>query len=406
MDYEPHNPFGEDNYEPQKPFQTDIRKERKKKKRKQNMKKLALVCGIITVAAVIFFTKGIWSPYVYDILEKTQETIINDGELAEGNFPISLGEGSTSSTFAECDDDLVVATDTYITFFDDNANKINSIQHTQSNPALSVSSDMVLAYDFNGYSFSVMTKKGEVFKKTLDNVIISAKISESNYIAVITQTDKYPSYLTVYDSKGKECFKWANGQRITSIDFNSSGDGAIVATLEAKGGLPSTTLNGISFYKTEQTFKSDEINSLVFGVQEMSDNSIWAICQDKYVKLSSNGKTEKEYLYKSELKSFSSNEDTLSLAFDSVSVDGTSRLILIESDTEPVEITINEKVKTIKTFFSHTFVLTDKTISAYNARGKSISKANVKNDYVDFEYIDGNIFFMGYRDINKIEFEY
>lgn len=393
-------------YEPQKPFQTDIRKERRKKKLKQNMKKLALVGGILIAAAVVFFTKGIWSPYVYDILEKTQETIVNDGELAEGNFPISLGEGSTSSTFAECDDDLVVATDTYITFFDDNANKINSIQHTQSNPVLSTSSDMVLAYDLNGYSFSVMTKKGEVFKKTLDNVIISAKISESNYVAVITETDKYPSYLTVYDSKGKECFKWANGERITSFDFTSSGDGAIAATLEAKNGLPSTTLNGISFDKTEPIFTSDKIDCLVFGAQEMSDNSIWAVCQDKYVKLSSDGKTEKEYMYKSELKSFSSNEDTLSLAFNSVNDDGTSKLVLIESDSEPVEITIDEKIKTIKTFLSHTFVLTDKTISAYNARGKSISKANVKNDYVDFEYIDGNIFFMGYRDINKIEFDY
>lgn len=393
-------------YEPQKPFQTDIRKERRKKKLKQNMKKIALVGGILIAAAIIFFTKGIWSPYVYDILEKTQETIVNDGELAEGNFPISLGEGSTSSTFAECDDDLVVATDTYITFFDDNANKINSIQHTQSNPVLSTSSDMVLAYDLNGYSFSVMTKKGEVFKKTLDNVIISAKISESNYVAVVTETDKYPSYMTVYDNKGKECFKWANGERIISFDFTSSGDGAIVATLEAKNGLPSTTLNGISFDKTEPIFTSDKINCLVFGVQEMSDNSIWAICQDKYVKLSSDGKIEKEYMYKSKLKSFSSNEDTLSLAFDSVSDDGTSKLVLIESDSEPVEITVDEKIKTIKTFLSHTFVLTDKTISAYNARGKSISRANVKNDYVDFEYIDGNIFFMGYRDINKIEFDY
>lgn len=406
MDYEPQKPFQTDDYEPQKPFQTDIRKERRRKKRKQNIKKTVLICGILVVAAAIFFTKGIWSPYVYDILEKTQETIVNDGVLAKGNFPISLGEGSTSSTFAECDEDLVVATDTYITFYDDNADKINAIQHTQSNPVLSASSDMVLAYDMNGYSFSVMTKKGEVFKKTLDNVIISAKISESNYVAVITETDKYPSYLTVYDSKGKECFKWANGQRITSLDFTSSGDGAVIATLEAKNGLPSTTLNGISFYKTEQTFESDKINSLVFSVQEMSDNSVWVICQDKYIKLSSSGKIEKEYLYKSELKSFSSNEDTLSLAFDSISVDGTSRLVLIESDSEPVEITIDEKIKTIKTFFSHTFVLTDKTISAYNARGKSISKANVKNDYVDFEYIDGSIFFMGYRDINKIEFEY
>ena len=90
-------------YEPQKPFQTDIRKERRKKKFIQNAKKIALVCVIIVLATVIFFTRGIWSPYVYNIIEKTQETIVNDGKLAGGNFPISLGEGSTSSTFTECD---------------------------------------------------------------------------------------------------------------------------------------------------------------------------------------------------------------------------------------------------------------------------------------------------------------
>ncbi len=393
-------------YEPQKPFQTDIRKERRKKKFIQNAKKIALVCVIIVLATVIFFTRGIWSPYVYNIIEKTQETIVNDGKLAGGNFPISLGEGSTSSTFTECDEDLVVATDTYIRFYNDSANEINSIQHTLSNPMLSASSDMVLAYDLNGYSFSVMTKKGEVFKKTLDNVIISAKISESNYIAVVTETDKYPAYLTVYDSKGKECFKWANGQRITSIDFISSGDGAIVSTLNAENGMQVTTLNGISFYNQDKQFTSDKIYSIVYGAQKMSDNSIWAVCQDRYLKLSNEGKIIEEYLYKSELISFDSNEDNLSIAFKSISDDGTSRLVLIESDSEPVEIVVDEKIKTIKTYFAHTFVLSDKTISAYNTRGKSISTANVKNDYVDFVYIDGNIFFMGYRDINMIEFDY
>ena len=271
---------------------------------------------------------------------------------------------------------------------------------------LSASSDMVLAYDLNGYSFSVMTKKGEVFKKTLDNVIISAKISESNYIAVVTETDKYPAYLTVYDSKGKECFKWANGQRITSIDFISSGDGAIVSTLNAENGMQVTTLNGISFYNQDKQFTSDKIYSIVYGAQKMSDNSIWAVCQDRYLKLSNEGKIIEEYLYKSELISFDSNEDNLSIAFKSISDDGTSRLVLIESDSEPVEIVVDEKIKTIKTYFAHTFVLSDKTISAYNTRGKSISTANVKNDYVDFVYIDGNIFFMGYRDINMIEFDY
>ena len=393
-------------YEPQKPFQTDIRKERRKKKFIQNAKKIALVSVIIVLATVIFFTRGIWSPYVYNIIEKTQETIVNDGKLAGGNFPISLGEGSTSSTFTECDEDLVVATDTYIRFYNDSANEINSIQHTLSNPMLSASSDMVLAYDLNGYSFSVMTKKGEVFKKTLDNVIISAKISESNYIAVVTETDKYPAYLTVYDSKGKECFKWANGQRITSIDFISSGDGAIVSTLNAENGMQVTTLNGISFYNQDKQFTSDKIYSIVYGAQKMSDNSIWAVCQDRYLKLSNEGKIIEEYLYKSELISFDSNEDNLSIAFKSISDDGTSRLVLIESDSEPVEIVVDEKIKTIKTYFTHTFVLSDKTISAYNTRGKSISTANVKNDYVDFVYIDGNIFFMGYRDINMIEFDY
>ena len=355
---------------------------------------------------MIFLTRGIWSSFVYDILEKTQETIVNDGELAKGNFPIDLGEGSTSSTFVECDENLVVATDTYITFYKDNAEQINSIQHTQSNPMLSASKDMVLAYDLNGYSFSVMTKKGETFKKTLDNVIISAKISESNYIAVVTETDKYPSYLTIYDSKGNECYKWANGQRILSIDFMSSGNGAIISTFRAEDGLPVTTLNGISFNSSEQLFTSDKIKSLVYGVQKMSDNSIWAVCQDRYLRLDSDGKIDKEYLYKSNLISFSSNEDNLSIALESLTVDGTSNLILIESDSEPVEIVVDEKIKIIKTYFSNTFVLSDKTISAYNARGKLISMANVTNDYVDFIYLNGDVFFKGYRDINKIEFKY
>lgn len=387
-------------------FQTDIRKERKKRKLKKHLKIFGIILAILAFASAIFITRKAWIPYFDEFLQNTQDTIINDGTLEGGAFPIQLGDGSTSSLMKECDGNLVVSTDTYVSFYLDNAGKINDIQHTLSSPMLDTSDDEVLAYDVNGHSFAVMNKKEELYKKTLDNIIISAKISKSNYVAVVTKQDNYPSYLTVYNEKGEEIFKWSNGNRVLGFAFNESGSGCFISTFTSKAGKILSTITKLRFDKSEEVFESDSIDTTIYDIQEMSDGSLWAICEDKYVQFSSDGKTEKSYEYQSELISYSSNENVVSMIFNSVADDGNSSLVIIESGDEPKTIAVKNIAKKVLVNTTNTFVLTDKTVSVFNKRGNELAKADVTSDYVDMQYIDDNIFFLGYEDINKMEFEF
>ena len=51
-------------------------------------------------------------------------------------------------------------------------------------------------------------------------------------------------------------------------------------------------------------------------------------------------------------------------------------------------------------------MLTNQSLDLFSISGKQIATANVSNDYVDFVFIDDEVLFLGYREINKIDYSY
>jgi flagellar basal body-associated protein FliL len=67
----------------------DIVEKKKRQKRKKNLIRFIIIFIVLVIAAVIIVTYEIWLPKLRG-LGKQYTTIVNDGRLAEGNFPIEI----------------------------------------------------------------------------------------------------------------------------------------------------------------------------------------------------------------------------------------------------------------------------------------------------------------------------
>lgn len=75
----------------EKSFENDVRKLRKRRKRKRFVKNLLLVLSVLVFASGVYFSRGLWLPYLEGILERG---FSNDGDAAAENFPIDISNRS------------------------------------------------------------------------------------------------------------------------------------------------------------------------------------------------------------------------------------------------------------------------------------------------------------------------
>ena len=386
---------------------SDIRKERNKIKRIKRLKKLLVILIIIALGLTAYLTKDLWVYKLEGILDKKTETIVNDGKTEKGNFPIEVNSSSVNAIDA-LGNNIVTADDSKIYIYDENGGKVNSFIHNLGSPIVRVAGKKILAFDNGGNCFKVYNKSEESYSKNLkDNSILLAEISSSGYTAVVIETEKYPSCMIVYDRNGSEIYRWSSTHRIMDISFDGSSNGCFITTFNSESGLIQSEVHYITFDSTDEKMKSVKLDTLVLDTFENNNGDIWAIGDDKFYKLNSEGKILLEYEYTDDLVSYSLNEYSASVVvkngkngsvvsiFDSDSEDDKPRIATSDSgDPKKVLSTRNRVI-----------LLSDRAVEAFDLKGNCIAKAEASSDYTNFAYLNDSIYFLGYRDINKIEFK-
>lgn len=384
---------------------TDLRSARKVHKRKKLFKRLIIVLIILGIAGVVFALRGKWLPKLKGIFDKPHGLIVNDGKLAAGNFPITLSDNGTAKLYT-CEDMFVSVDDSAAKFYDISGNLVNTVQHTLAHPTACVSGKKMLIYENGGNSFEVLSIKGEIYKKKLDDTLLLAAF-EDDLIAVVTSTVKYDSCLTVYDTEGREIYKWASNKRIMSIDINSDGSGCFISTFTSKDGQTESCITELDFSSEGEAMNSKELDTLVLSVRQNASGDIWAIGDTRLYKLDKTGDVIGSVEYKGELCAYTSNERVCSVAVSSVRR-GASQLIIWDSDSAEisgdVEI-VSGKIKALVCNDENVFMLSEHSAECYDFSSALTATAAVSNDYVGFVYLEDSLIFIGYRDINKIEFK-
>lgn len=385
----------------------DIRRERKREKNKKRLKKLLLILIVLALGAAAYLTRNKWVYRLEGILDRKPETIVNDGETQKGNFPISINSGSVN-TIDVLDGNIVSADDSQIYIYGENGKQINTFVHNLGNPVVRVAGRKLLAFDNGGKDFKVYNKNGELYSKTIDDNILYAEICDNGYTAIVTQTEKYPSCMTVFDNNGSEIYKWSSGQRIMDVSFDDSENGCYVSTFSSQSGLIQSVIHHIKFNSTEEKMTSVKLDTLVIDTLENNNGDIWAVGDDKFYKLNSDGETLLEYEYTDDLVSYAINEYSASVAVKGIKRGSTS-VAMFDSDSDESEprIAVAEHGFPKKVACSHNKVilLSDNAVDAFDLSGNCVATVEASSDYKDFVYLNNSVYFLGYREINKTEFK-
>lgn len=383
----------------EKSFENDVRKLRKRRKRKRFVKNLLLILAVLVFASGVYFSKGLWLPYFEGILERG---FADDGDAAAENFPIDISN-RTNVRIGGMDNCWVMFSDTSLSVRDNNGRELHSVYLPYSSPVVEASSRRTLVYDMGGYNLCVVSRTGEVFSKRLENQILFAVVGEHGNIAVVTSTDKYASYLTIYDKNGTEVFHWADGNLITAIALDDSGDGCIVSSSYVLGGRFKSVVSELDFSMTEIVGKTIPVNTLCLDIEYTRDNGFWLIGDSALYRYGEDFSLSYTYEYIYDLTKYAVSGDVCGMVFNPA---GTNSIYLTLFDAEleqPTEITYNEKIHSIEAYDGKIYFNTSTRLNSVDSLGMLVGTSPLDAEYESFVVNGDKAFLLGYRSINKAE---
>jgi len=198
--------------------------------------KFLIFCIIALIVFLFYHYRDKWASRLEGIGQRA-ETILNDGNLAEGNFPIEIYEKS-GYQLEFTDNTLFLLSDANLYLYNINGGFISSRQHVYSNPIIKTAGKYVMLYESGGSKACVETKRSVVYDVVMEHPIVFARVSEEGYLAVVTVSDKYPCELSIYDVKGRLIYSRQCIERLVDICFTGDSFGAMLSfVIENNGEL-------------------------------------------------------------------------------------------------------------------------------------------------------------------------
>ncbi len=386
---------------------TDIRAARRREKNKKRIKSLVIVLVIAIFAAAVYLTRSYWVPKLEGVLDRPRETVVNDGKIQSGNFPLSFSEGSVSS-ISGIGNYLACLDKNQLKIYNESGEETNSFSHNYADPVLKTALKRMMVYDKGGSSLMVMNRKNEMFSKTVRDRIILAEIADNNNIAVVTEDDKYAAIMYIFDQNGREIFKWSSNARVLSVSFSADGEGCYVTTFSSKSGSLVSVMRYFRFNSSEEIVKSADLPVLALKALENDNGEFWIVGDTAFLRLDEDGNIIMQYDYTAELIDFDLSSGCAALCFDGIQRKSTE-LIMFSSDSDSSEpdsaiYTDDGDPVSLHIKDSKVILLKNRLVECYDYSGNLLATAELTADYTDFTYFSDNIYFLDYREINKISF--
>lgn len=382
-----------------------LKRHRRIKKRNRFIKKVLLVLVLISIGCVVFFTRSSWIPFFDGIATRYTVAVVNDGALAEGNFPLKLPSASGYQV-GTLESSLAVVDDSHFYIYSADGVKTVDKQHSFAKPVLFSNSKKALLYDMNGKQFQLESKYKTIYKKDTTDGIIFGRIAPNDNVAVVTGADGFVAAMTIYNSTGEAFYTWKSAsERIIDVAFTGIGDGCIVTTFGASGGRLVSKLYKLSFNTKEAVWESEQLDTLAISAQMRDDGGIVVFGDTQTAYYDKDGKYISSYNYSTNLVDYDASGSTTALLFRNVER-RTASLVIMQKDTATaITVPMTTAAEKVIVDGENVLIMSQKNITAYSADGNVISTAEISDEYTDFYKLGEHIFLLGFTDINRIDFK-
>ncbi len=386
----------------------ELREEREKKQTRQIITKIVTALFIIAVIAVAFFTRNTWMPMVQKafhsmITGEKEITAAPDGESPQNdNFPIKI-QGGMGYQLLAMDGALALLDESRFYVYDTNGRLMNQTQHTYSNPILCVSDTKALIYDVGGKSYRLESKYKTIYEHDADDVIYLARLSDKDYVGIVTRSDFYLSQLKVLDEKGEKAFTLQSYDgRIIDIEFNKDSTGCIITLLYAKGGELLSRMVCYDFTKKEPVWEAQPVDTLTMDVKMYSNGTIAMIGDTVYALFDSNGNLLSKYAYEEPITDYASSGEMSVIITENTELRKTNMVIFSPGrDPKPIPLVHGEKDVCISSNMCS--ILSDEKIYLYSAGGTDSGYYNARDQFDHIVQAGRLYYLLGYDQISLFD---
>lgn len=382
----------------------DIVEVKKRQKRRKKLIKFLIFMIIVIVAGCLYYSRDSWLPKLEGLGEKYQQTIKNDGTLAEGNFPIEVSGGSAYQ-MDFTDDTIYLLNDAYVYIYNEDGSLIESRQHAYSNAVMQTANGMSLIYESGGYNFKVESNSKTVFSDKMENNIIFGRISSQGYIAIVTTSDKFASILTVYDENGKFVYSRDCIEKIIDVSFTDDSSGCLLSFITVSNGTLINVTQQISFTDQEPIWISEADEIFCMESYPTDSGGAVIIGEDECTYYDNTGQSVNTILYDGTFAGGDVKGNKTAIITNDEQRRKYTLTLINSAKAEPVIINSENVLKSVLIYDECAYIMTSENIMAYDFQGQLRSTVEISDAYNSFRRSDDYIFLLGYDKIDRIDYD-
>ncbi len=382
----------------------DSPEKQKRRHRWHIIRNILIIIILLVIAGLLYLYRDAWLPRLTGSVDNYNTITQNDGELAEGNFPLTIA-GNSGYQINFVGESLFILHDAYLDVYSLHGDEEDSRQHAYHNAALSTSDKYALVYEKNGTSFRLDRKGKNVYSKTIDENIISGIVSDSGTVALITESSSYASAISIYDDSGKRIYQRNCTDHVVDICFHDDDAGCFFTTIDANNGIIQSTLTSVLFRQVDTQWTSLPLDTMVVETELTSSNTLCVIGDSSCTYYSKTGEVLGTYTYSGTLISESIENGRIALLVQDDQKREMTLILLDQSAQDVKTIALDATAQAVLVSDGDAYVMNENNITSYDFSGTAIATVSLEGTYTSFLKEDGYIFLLGYNQIDRIDFK-
>ncbi|MBQ5312071.1 MAG: hypothetical protein ILP19_08565 [Oscillospiraceae bacterium] len=384
----------------------DVSELGRKNDKKRAIVLIVTVTFVTAIVLIAVFTKHIWLP----VIRGEEETAPAAAEVLEettsesDEFHIDIDSGMGYQLMS-MENALALLDDSSFHIYNLEGKVLNETQHSYANPILCTSKTKALIYDVGGTQFRLEGKSKQVYDKNTDGVIYLARLSDADYAAVVTKSDKYLSELRVYNEKGNVFFSYYSyDSRIIDIEFNKNSTGCIITVLSAEKGQLISRMMYYDFNGKSPEWTSPGIATLAMDVRWFDNDTIAMVGDTAYALFDSNGHLLDKYTYDTPIKDYASSGSAVAVITENSNLRRTM-LTIFAPGASPVVRVLDGGEKDVFISGSDIYLLAGDYIDIFSTAGEKTGLVNKLSDRFEKLCKNGKyIYLLGYDSVGRIDY--
>lgn len=301
-------------------------------------------------------------------ISKPKNSIIESDEVIPNNF-INFGS------------DVAVISKSKFMILSPSLQKLLEINHNFRFPVVKNSDFKALIFDADGKDYIITTKSKILNKNSIENKIITGKISDRENLVLITESDEYCCELRVLSVNNKDIYKYCFAQMyVTDVAINDSGDKVAICGLKSEEGVTKSVIQVFDF-KHEKPIFSKEFENNIFSFIEFFDDNDFAVIGDNLVlNIKNLGENIQEFNYNGKilcLHSFN-KKSGVALSFSPTNDERNQYVIIFnKSGKHTNKIETEKRLKSIALYNNKILAVSESQIFILKPNGKILHQKKI-----------------------------